>query len=456
MKNISIQLKSLLVVFMFTLISGCNEDEPFIPIGINFTASELGISSSNSSLEVSLTLSRAAEQDGTLSFSLTSNDLIYGQDADYYTTPALESGQILVSYVQGDEDITLTVHQGDELNIQEDKTLLITALEGNEDLTIGDNNSIEITFSENFISEDGIIELDAGGEEFPNQAYLDLSKLNQTSVDKYSWDLGFYNESGNFEVVLNNSAYVMARSLDKTNLDEVTAADTLGFSTTMVVSNYYDSEASGWIDDQSGDLDQTAIGSISSTESENKVFIIKRDGVDRNWKKIRILQNGDGYTLQYADIDETTYTSVNIDKNDTHHFSSFDLDNGLQTTIPEKSSWDIMYGTYAGKANYGAILAIGYKDFIVLNRNASAVQITESEYDDFSSEDLSSISLVNDNISVIGSSWRTLVDFTLQLNPGVFYIIKDGDDNHYKLKFNRLKSLNEERGYPEISFELLK
>ncbi|MBV6646029.1 MAG: HmuY family protein, partial [Cyclobacteriaceae bacterium] len=36
-----------------------------------------------------------------------------------------------------------------------------------------------------------------------------------------------------------------------------------------------------------------------------------------------------------------------------------------------------------------------------------------------------------------------------------FYLIKDSQENIYKLRFNRLTSVTGKRGYPEFTYELL-
>lgn len=447
-------LRNVMLLSIAVLFNACNEDDAgTIPVTVNFTNTDLGVSES---VEVGITFSRAAETAGSISIGVVSTTLIYGQDADFYTNPAMNNGEIELTYAVGDESLSLTVFAGSGLNIDQDEQITLIIQDSEGVLDAGTNVSATVAFSENFIAPSGTLEIDGGGANFPNQAFIDLSKVGQTIVDKYSWDLGFSSVAGSHQVIVNNSAYVMARPLTATDIDAVTAADTAGFAAIMYLSNYSDTEASGWIDNHNGDLAETAFGTISATDSENTVFIIKRDGEGRNWKKVRVLQNGDNYTLQYADINATTHTSVTISKDDAYNFNFFDLDNGAATVEPEIGSWDIMYSTYANRANFGVLLAVGFNDFVTINREGvSAVMVSTDDhaFDDFGADDISSITFEEDNISVIGSSWRSLVDFSLVLNEDRFYVIKDSDDNVYKLKFTRLKSLAGERGYPEISFE---
>lgn len=447
-------IKQLLFLTLLSgalLFSSCSEDDDPIPVEINFVNSELALSES---AEVEITFSRPADVAGAIAIEITSN-LTYGSDSDYYTDPATVEGILTISYEAGDESASFDVFPGETLNIQQDETISFT-ISDSDGFVLGEGISATVTVSENFVAASGTIEIDGGGSEFPNQAFIDLSKLEQTTVGKYTWDLGF--SFGGHQVVLNSSAYVMARALDINDIDAVSASDTVGFAAKMYISNYVDTEASGWVDNQNGDLNDTAIGAISSTDTDNNVYIIKRDGDSRNWKKVRILQDGENYTLQYADIDASSHDEVTISKNVAFNFTHFDLDNGEIEVEPEKENWDLMYSSYTGRANFGVLLAIGYNDYIVINRSgvsAAMVMESEIEFDDFEEADLSTITMVSDNISVIGSSWRSLVDFSLVLNEDVYYVMSDAEGNNYKLKFTRLTSETNERGYPEFTFELL-
>ncbi|WP_424962890.1 HmuY family protein [Ekhidna sp.] len=456
MKTNMKRLMYVAAVGVAMLFTACgNDDGAAAPITLNFTNTEIGLSES---VEVGITFSRPADADGSLTLQVISSSLVYGEGADFYTDPAMVDNAVSLSYEAGSESVSFMVFAGSALNIAQEEiiTLTLTDADGFE---LGGDLSATITVSENFIANEGTLEIDGGGADFPNQAFIDLSKLSQTLVDKYSWDLGFYTASGEHHVVLNSSAYVMARPLGgETDLDEVTASDTVGFASIMTISNYEDTEASDWIDDQSGDLSLTAFGEISATANENVVFIIKRDGEGRNWKKVRVLQDGDNYILQYANIDATTHEEVTITKDAAYNFTHFDLDNGVVQVEPEKEQWDLMYSTYSGKANYGVLLAIGYNDYIISNRSDVSVAMVSTEdhaYDEFSADDLASLTFPENNISVIGSSWRTLVDFSLVLDESVFYVVKDSKGNSYKLKFTRLASEDGERGYPEFKIELL-
>ena len=451
-------LSAILVATIF-LVS-CNEDDPIpVPININFASTEAGISSTTTEVEVTIVFSRSVENAGTLGLILNSGNLNYGDDADFYTDLTESTSSYSLDYTAGAESISFTVTAGSGLNIEQDETISFTIAEmADDEFSVGENGTIEITFGENFIAESGQVTLDAGGSEFTQQAYFDFSKNTQTTVDKYSWDLGFYSGSDN-RVTVNNAANVMARVLDVTDLAAVSADDTLGFAAVMSVPNYDPSAgASVWIDDQSGDLSLTAFGEISATSDDAKVFIIKRDGEDRNWKKVRVYSTESGYTLEYADIDSEEFNTAEISKNAAFNFVHFDLDNGEVTTIPEKASWDIVYGTYALRYPFGAAaIPYGFKDYILINRNDTQVAVvTELEYSAFAKTDVDGLEF-STSTDAIGAEWRAGGGPTS--GPAVyedrFFVLKDSQGNHYKIQFLSLTDASGERGYTDLQFELL-
>ena len=77
-------------------------------------------------------------------------------------------------------------------------------------------------------------------------------------------------------------------------------------------------------------------------------------------------------------------------------------------------------------------------------------------YADFTEADLAALTFASSQNS-IGADWRAGGGPTTQ--PSVrtdrYYIIKDGENNYYKLRFTALTQ-NGERGYPAIEFTLVK
>lgn len=328
------------------------------------------------------------------------------------------------------------------------------------------------------IIEGATIAPEVGGPNQPNQVYIDLSSKTTTAVKRDSWDLGFYSGS-NFRVVLNGSVYMAAAQLSGTDIDAVNSTTTeIVELQPQVEVGTFDAISGTFIDSPDGNILGTAISEISSTDSANHVYLVNLgdevpttapatgsttvSGDHRGWKKIRILRNGEGYKLQYADLDATTHNEIEIPKNADFEFTFFSFNTkSIVNVEPAKGHWDLNFTVFTNIIQgYGAY---GYADFIVNNAKANVkAYLVDSEaeagldYDNFTFADVVASNFTNDQRS-IGSTWRNGggPEALPTLKDNVFYVINDADGNLYKLKFLALTNETGERGYPQFIYKLL-
>ena len=252
-----------------------------------------------------------------------------------------------------------------------DEKIVFDIYSSGSPVLIGTNKQLTLSFAE-LVANSSTATIDGGGPTYPNKVFIDLSANRQTPVLRTNWDLGFYTGSDDFRVILNSSSAMMAKQIAKDDLNAVTAADTVGFSTEVVFSQSAPTTAAlPYIDYPNGDLTKTAIAAISATAADNKVYIINRGtGVgspapQRGWKKIRIIRNASGgYTLQHADIAATTFTSVDIPKDDAYFFKYISFENGAVAVEPAKKemgfSLDLFFQCYQFWRRRSALSVPGY------------------------------------------------------------------------------------------------
>ena len=328
-------------------------------------------------------------------------------------------------------------------------------------------------------SPGAILDVPVGGPNQPNQVYIQLSSDQQTTVNKSNWDLGFYS-GGEDKVILNAASEVMAREVMKSELSEVTPADYEGFKdqTTVdaVFSNLFGAppypdwflESNKWIDAENGDLSETAI-----KLSSGNVYYIHRgftpEKVSRGEYLVKITISGKNYSVEYTVPGSTKIESLTIPKIESHNLSYFNFDEGVITIAPSKNSWDIAFTTYMEKLDVGGGLKIPYRfqDYVIQNRNGvgvATIEIDENEnlldeYQKFAFDEISSLNFYAE-LNSIGSNWRTVASPTPGSVTGVkedrFYIIKDTRGNYYKMLFTQMLSNSGERGFPQITYELVK
>lgn len=313
-------------------------------------------------------------------------------------------------------------------------------------------------------SSGGIIEVDGGGAAYPNTAFIDLSSNSQTAVARESWDLAFASGS-EFKVLINGTTGAMASATGETDINAVSAADMSAADSAALVLSFTNLEGILHVDDPSNPLSSPAISAISSTEGNNEVYFLSRgaSAVDaKPFRKIRIIRNGEGYTLQHAEADATDFSSVDIAKDSDLNFVYFSFEDGIVDIEPGKGSWDIAWNAGTSTAAFpqatNGILAYFYQDLVYHNMygGAGAAEVLEEDiaYESFTEQDAEALIFNTTDRLTIGSNWRVTQPSPGEIKQDRYYIVKDAEENIYKVRFLSLTK-DGERGRPSLEFELV-
>lgn len=308
---------------------------------------------------------------------------------------------------------------------------------------------------------------DEPGSEARNSVYLNLRDNETTPVLRAGWDLGFYN-GNDYRVILNNASGAGVKVLDKYDLTAVSGSDTIGL-TLAVNPMDPQPEDLAFFDDYTGDITKTAIPEISPVDNENPVIILNRGtggGIaPRPWVKLRILRNGNGYTMQYAGIEDNTFKIINIPKDANFNFQFVSADSGLVNVEPEKEQWDIVWTYTIFDTNFGwGTVPYNFADMIGLNylQGVEAKEIIYADaatatdaYTKFNQDSVAAHPVVQGRWT-IGSGWRSTQP-ALGARQDRFYLIKDVNGNYYKFKAIAMGvgSDGGVRGMPEFKYALI-
>lgn len=465
------------LAFLTLFLAGCSKDENAendLKFVAAFENQSISFSAEETQKEINVVFSRSASQNGSIQLVFQTTNLVYG--TDFTTVPAAVNGTIEIP-VEAETNGTSFIFNkltpnptGNEAG----KSVEFSFGEINLPNGISQGNTnLLITYSES-ASLGGSFAPSVGGPNEPNQVYIDLSAQTETAIRRDTWDLGFY--SGNeFRVKLNSSLFMMAAELQTTNIDAITASDVENLQPQM---EFLVAGSNEFVDHPNGNITQTTIAEISTNLEENKVYLLKMgneigtgtpipESVDisddpRGWKKIRILRDGNGYVLQYADLDATTHQEISISKDANFNFTFFSFATENVVNIePEKENWDLNFTTSIEVLDLpsGGLSAYGYSDYVKTNVLAETKAYRVST-DDFSYENFSATDVLQENFEIdqrtVGSSWRTVTPPERFLIDNIFYVIQDSEGNMYKLKFTALMNENGIRGYPEFQYDLLK
>ncbi len=296
-----------------------------------------------------------------------------------------------------------------------------------------------------------------GGAAAENSVFVDFSADRQDSIKRSSWDLGFYCAS-DYRVIINHTSGSVAQVIEKTDINSVTEADAAPFTDNLTFTQTGNLAN---MDDVDGDLTKTVIAAVSATDNENKVYIV-RSGAKLNANaelmKVRILRNGNGYTLQYAKLTETSFKTMTVGKDSNKNFVYVSFDNGIVNVEPGKTNWDIEWTASTYKSG---TVAYFYSDYVYIN-SYGGVKVAEVftstiDFVDFSLVNVTSDMFNNSIRNLIGSNWRSTNPAT-GVKTDRFYVIQDPAGNIYKLRFLKVGINNDGgvRGYPQIEYQLVK
>jgi hypothetical protein len=464
MKN-SLMHGFLMIISTAILITACRKRDALLPDNlVNFETANQGLNASEDSIKVKMKLSRPTDRDVKVTINFTPHDLVYG--TDFITSPTMVSNTLTLTVPSGNNETSVTVKKIPGVLFDGDEKLIMEIHSSEAPVYIGATKQFTLNFSE-LVANSASATINGGGATYPNKVFIDLSANRQVAVNRGNWDLGFYTGNDDFRVVLNSSSAMMAKGIDRTDLSLVTIADTIGFSGDVVFSQTAPTTSSlAYIDHPSGDLSRTAISSISATANENKVYIINRGFAPgspapaRGWKKVRVIRNASGgYTLQHADIAATTFQEINIMKDGNYFFKYISFESGAVEVEPAKKKWDLAWTYFSNATNFGTgEVPYLFQDIILQNRNVEVARVMSSTttFENFTETDLAGLTFSSTQ-TTIGADWRS------GGGPGTapavrtdrFYIIRDGDNNYYKLRFTALTQ-NGVRGYPAVEFVLVK
>lgn len=454
-----------IITILAILAPGCRKRDAMDAENyIVFETSAQGLAASETSMLVKVKARTGVNADVPVVINLNESGLVYG--VDYTTSPAPVAGKISLTVPSGNNETAFTVNKVPGALFDGDEKIVFDLYSSGAPVLIGVTRQYTLSFGE-IVANTASMTINGGGALFGNKVFIDLSANRQVPVLRSNWDLGFYTGADDFRVILNSSSAMMAKQINKNDLSAVTAADTVGFSTEVAFNQFAPSPVSlPYIDYPNGDLTRTAIAQVSAVASDNKVYIVNRGtGVGspapaRGWKKVRIIRNASGgYTLQHADIAATSFSSIEISKDEAYFFKYISFENGVLNIEPQRKKWDLAWTYFSNVTNFGSgEVPYLFQDILLLNRDVQVAKVMTSSkaFTDFTEADIATQTFLTAQ-NAIAADWRS------GGGPGVspsvrtdrYYIIKDADRNYYKIRFTALTQ-NGERGYPAFESVLIK
>lgn len=473
MKSLNKIIGLLSILF---LLNACSDDEGTIIniFGAAFDTTSLNLDESEN-YTISLVFNKPASENGTITISYEVENALY--NTDFNTLPIEnETNKIVISFSENEVETSFEFHKLQNA-IQGQNKIVNFKIDAitHSNSQISGNTETQISFNE-IASLGTSLEPSIGGPNENNSVYIDLSSESEKVIQRDVWDLGFY--AGNdFKVMLNATIGMAAGELNTIDIDAVNSSNSeVQNIQSLALISTNDGSNVPYFDSSDGDINGMVISEIFEDDNLNKVYLINLgfelsnetpetgtaniSGDLKGWKKIRIVRSADDYIMQYADLDATSHQQVTISKDNNYNFTFFNFDTNATVIVePNKGLWDLHFTPHSKEFLFGGGSAgfIFFSDMVVTNtKNNVSVYLVDGEYDGFQLNDVDNTLFSLDH-STIGSSWRSVFSGTVVAER--FYILKDTEDNVYKIEFTALLGTDTdnlgERGFPKFRYELL-
>lgn len=283
------------------------------------------------------------------------------------------------------------------------------------------------------------------GEDYEYQLFFDFQSGQVVYKSRInSWDLAFEASTDGETLFLNGGADAYAYKVGKQNISDVTTVPNI-------------SKSEWGFDASCGIADSAYIKNWSAGD----VYVLKLSPTlyPDTFKKIQLVSvDAKKYVVQYGDLRSKDVKEIVIPKDDNYNYSYFSFSNGGEVVNPEphKDSWDIVFTRY--RYIYHELDDFPYLVSGVLT-NPNRTSTYEDSTIGFSKLDETSLDQkYSDHRDVIGYDWKYYsIDKGLySVDNNKAYIIKNRNDQYWKLHFLDFYSSTGIKGSPSFEFQRLK
>lgn len=262
-----------------------------------------------------------------------------------------------------------------------------------------------------------------------------------SSNTKTEWDLGFGNEEGVFNIIINSSVFSQIKKINNLLFEEVTTIP----------------DSIDWSWDDPSNTSNTTIG---NSWDNNITYIIDLgfdiDGNSRGYKKFKVdAFSNNYYIITVSNLNNSELRTIQIPKNENVQYSRLSLASSTIISSPNKDDWDLLFSQYTHL--YADSIVPAYLVTGTLINQKSGIEVAVDSVNTFSDIIFSNINnyTFNNNQDIIGYNWK-LYDFDngyYIINSNISYIIKNTEGRYYKLRFIDFYNEVGVKGYPTFEVQ---
>ncbi len=277
---------------------------------------------------------------------------------------------------------------------------------------------------------------------YAKQVFYNLEQNSIISSNiKTDWDLGFSNEGGVFNIIINSSVFSQIKKINNLLFEEVTTIP----------------DSINWRWDDPSNYNNTAIG---NTWDNSITYILDlgfdNDGNARGYKKFKVdTFSNNYYIITFSNLNNSELRTVQIPKNENIQYSRLSLSSETIISSPNKKNWDLLFSQYTHLFNDPITPAYLVTGVLINQQNEIEVAIDSINF--FNDISFSNINdyIFYKNQDLIGYNWKS---FNFEsgyyiINSNINYIIKNTEGRYYKLRFIDFYNDDGVKGYPTFEVQ---
>lgn len=289
------------------------------------------------------------------------------------------------------------------------------------------------------------------GIDYETQIYFDFGTNSIVKTLPYNvWDLAFETGKDGRHVFMNGAKNVFIYNTHETDPSKITEGYQYGIK-----------DSSYSFDAACGLPDSTGVGEwcTAGKETKNEVYLVNIKS-EKTYKKFVLKSvNENSYTLAYGNLADIELKTITIPKDDQYNYTFFSFSNGgeIVSSEPPKATWDIVF-TYYRHYFYEQEMPYLVSGALLNPYKTSAFLDTTTGYVNVDGNTMANRTFSNHR-DMIGYTWKD-VQIDIQTNTAVYtvrpdkvYVIKNRNDEYWKLHFIGFYDNNGVKGSPSFEFE---
>lgn len=304
------------------------------------------------------------------------------------------------------------------------------------------------------------------GNEYENEVYFDLGTNTYSVSNRKNWDLRFETSDTGWGIFINTGSNLRLKKLNLHDLVEPASVDTMNIMKLDTLLDDPDGRAV-----HSAFKDWRSYKTTKNNKVYNGIYVLELPYRSGSKRFIRVQVDSvttEAYYCYFTELFDASGNQIKennnrmtIPKSKNFNYTYLSFDNGPRVVAgqePDKSSWDIVFTRYnqffENILPNNKLFPYNVNGILSSSNNVIVAKDSVTPYQNIDKNRIPGYRFSSD-ANAIGYDWKShafgaVGSYTV--NSKITYIIRDTDNNYYKLRFLDFYNNLGEKGYPKFEF----